>query len=113
RFKMSRAFSLLQETQGEGGEPVVTKAKWNHLVKLIKPKISIAHRELLWSVLDDQNKGHIGKFAFVQLADLLSIQVITVKSKPHPIQTCFPSMYNSSVSRFIRYVVHHRYMDFH
>uniref|UniRef100_A0A672T8I1 Two pore segment channel 3 n=1 Tax=Sinocyclocheilus grahami TaxID=75366 RepID=A0A672T8I1_SINGR len=108
RFKMCRAFSLLQETWGEGGEPVVTQAKWNHLIKLVKPNISIAHQELLWSVLDDQNKGHIGKFAFVQLADLLSIQVITVKSQPHPIQICFPSMYSSSVSRFIRYVVHHR-----
>uniref|UniRef100_A0A671T2Y1 Two pore calcium channel protein 1-like n=1 Tax=Sinocyclocheilus anshuiensis TaxID=1608454 RepID=A0A671T2Y1_9TELE len=108
RFKMCRAFSLLRETCGEGGEPVVTQAKWNHLVKLVKPNISIAHQELLWSVLDDQNKGHIGKFAFVQLADLLSIQVITVKSQPHPIQICFPSMYNSSVSRFIRNVVHHR-----
>uniref|UniRef100_A0A671NRY4 Two pore calcium channel protein 1-like n=1 Tax=Sinocyclocheilus anshuiensis TaxID=1608454 RepID=A0A671NRY4_9TELE len=108
RFKMCRAFSLLQEARGEGGEPVVTQAKWNHLVKLVKPNISISHRELLWSVLDDQNKGHIGKFAFVQLADLLSIQVITVKSQPHPIQICFPSMYNSPVSRFIRYVVHQR-----
>uniref|UniRef100_A0A8C1GYV5 Two pore segment channel 3 n=1 Tax=Cyprinus carpio TaxID=7962 RepID=A0A8C1GYV5_CYPCA len=97
RFKMCRAFSLLQEARGEGGEPVVTQAKWNHLVKLIKPNISIAHRELLWR-----------KFAFVQLADLLSIQVITVKSQPHPIHICFPSMYNSPVSRFIRYVVHHR-----
>uniref|UniRef100_A0A8C1XH23 Two pore segment channel 3 n=1 Tax=Cyprinus carpio TaxID=7962 RepID=A0A8C1XH23_CYPCA len=108
RLKMCRAFSLLQETRGEGGEPVVTQAKWNHLVKLVKPNISIAHRELLWSVLDDQNKGHIGKIAFVQLADLLSIQVITVKSQPHPIQICFPSVYNSSVSRFIRYMVRTR-----
>uniref|UniRef100_A0A8C2E3T8 Two pore calcium channel protein 1-like n=1 Tax=Cyprinus carpio TaxID=7962 RepID=A0A8C2E3T8_CYPCA len=108
RSKMCRAFSLLQETRGEGGEPVVTQAKWNHLVKLVKPNISIAHRELLWSVLDDQNKGHIGKIAFVQLADLLSIQVITVKSQPHPIQICFPSVYNSSVSRFIRYMVRTR-----
>uniref|UniRef100_A0A672MGT7 Two pore calcium channel protein 1-like n=1 Tax=Sinocyclocheilus grahami TaxID=75366 RepID=A0A672MGT7_SINGR len=108
RFKMCRAFSLLHEARGEGGEPVVTQTKWNHLVKLVKPNINIAHRELLWSVLDDQNKGHIGKFAFVQLADLLSIQVITVKSQPHPIQICFPSMYNSPVSRFIRYVVHQR-----
>uniref|UniRef100_A0A671NRX9 Two pore calcium channel protein 1-like n=1 Tax=Sinocyclocheilus anshuiensis TaxID=1608454 RepID=A0A671NRX9_9TELE len=112
RFKMCRAFSLLQEARGEGGEPVVTQAKWNHLVKLVKPNISISHRELLWSVLDDQNKGHIGKFAFVQLADLLSIQVITVKSQPHPIQICFPSMYNSPVSRFIRYVVHQRHSLF-
>ncbi|XP_077059789.1 two pore calcium channel protein 1-like [Siphateles boraxobius] len=108
RYKMCRAFSLLQEPRGEGGEPVVAQAKWNLLVKLAKPKISIAHRELLWSVLDDQNKGHIGKFAFVQLADLLSIQVITVKSQAHPIQICFPSLYNSSASRFIRHMVHHR-----
>ncbi|KAK7127619.1 hypothetical protein R3I93_020260 [Phoxinus phoxinus] len=108
RYKMCRAFSLLQETRGEGGEPVVTQAKWNLLVKLAKPKISIAHRELLWNVLDDQNKGHIGKIAFVQLADLLSIQVITVKSQAHPIQICFPSLYNSSASRFIRHMVHHR-----
>lgn len=64
RYKMCRAFSVLQETRGEGGEPVVTQAKWNHLVKLVKPNISIAYRELLWSVLDDQNKGHIGQTGF-------------------------------------------------
>ncbi|XP_051528012.1 two pore calcium channel protein 1-like [Myxocyprinus asiaticus] len=108
RFKMCRAFSVLQETLGDGGEPVVTQPKWNHLVKLVKPNISDAHRELLWSVLDDQNKGHIGKLAFVQLADLLSIQVITVRSQTHPMQICFPSVYNSSASRFIRCMVRHR-----
>nr|XP_055039515.1 two pore segment channel 3 [Misgurnus anguillicaudatus] len=108
RFKMCRAFSVLQEPCGEGGESVVTQAKWNHLVKLVKPKISTGHRELLWSVLDDQKKGHIGKLAFVQLADLLSIEVITVRSQTHPLQICFPSLYNSSASRFIRYMVRHR-----
>jgi len=64
RYKMCRAFSLLQETRGEGGEPVMSQARWNLLVKLAKPKMSIAHRELLWSVLDDQNKGHIGQIGF-------------------------------------------------
>lgn len=108
RFKMCRAFSVLQEPCGEGGESVVTQTKWNHLVKLVKPNISTGHRELLWSVLDDQKKGYIGKLAFVQLADLLSIEVITVRSQTHPLQICFPSLYNSSASRFIRYMVHHR-----
>lgn len=61
RFKMCRAFSLLQEPRGEGGDPVVSQAKWNLLVKLVKPNISIAHRELLWSILDDLKKGHIGQ----------------------------------------------------
>ncbi|XP_051531506.1 uncharacterized protein LOC127427756 [Myxocyprinus asiaticus] len=109
RLKMCRAFSVLQETRGDGGEPVVTQAKWNHLVKLVKLNISNAHRELLWSVLDNQNKGHIGKLAFVHLTDLLSIQVISVRSQKHPVQVCFPSLYDSSASRIIRHMVHHRY----
>ncbi|XP_056590898.1 two pore segment channel 3 [Triplophysa dalaica] len=108
RFKMCRAFSVLQEARGEGGEPVVSQAKWNLLVKLVKPNISIAHRELLWSVLDDQKKGHIGKLAFVQSCDLLSIQVITVRSQAHPLLNCFPFLYNSAASRFIRHMVRHR-----
>lgn len=57
---MVRAFALLQEQRQEGGEPVVSQASWNQLVRLVQPDISNAHRELLWSVSDDQNQGCIG-----------------------------------------------------
>lgn len=60
RHKMVRAFAVLQEQREEGGEPVVTQANWNQLVRLVQPDISSAHRELLWSVSDDKNQGHIG-----------------------------------------------------
>ncbi|XP_067115529.1 two pore segment channel 3 [Osmerus mordax] len=107
RHKMVRAFGQLQERQGEE-EPVVTQACWNQLVRLVQPDISNAHRELLWNVCDDGNQGCIGKVMFVQLADLLNIQVITVKSRPHPLETWLPSLYLSSPSRLLLRMVQHR-----
>ncbi|XP_021423934.2 two pore segment channel 3 [Oncorhynchus mykiss] len=107
RHKMVRAFGVLQERKGEE-EPVVSQACWNQLVRLVQPDISNAHRELLWSVSDDNNKGCIGKVAFVQLADLLNIQVIMMKSRPHPLKTWLPSLYLSSPSRLVCRMVQHK-----
>ncbi|KAJ8366122.1 hypothetical protein SKAU_G00149530 [Synaphobranchus kaupii] len=106
RYKMGRAFRLLQEPLGE--ESVVTHARWNQLVRLVQPDLSSAHRELLWSVSDTEKKGRIGKPAFILLPDLLNIQVITVKSRPHPLQTCQPGLYNSTASQFICRMVKHK-----
>ncbi|KAM3865216.1 two pore segment channel 3 [Diretmus argenteus] len=108
RHKMVRAFAVLQERKEEGAEPVVPQASWNQLVRLVQPDIRNAHRELLWSVSDDQNQGSIGKVAFVQLADLLNIQVITLKSRPHPLQTLYPTLYLSTPSRLLCRLVQHR-----
>ncbi|KAF3852624.1 hypothetical protein F7725_005979 [Dissostichus mawsoni] len=100
RHKMVRAFAVLQD-QREGREPVVNQANWNQLVRLVQPDVSNAHRELLWSVCDNNNQGYIGKVAFVQLADLLNIEVITLKSRPHPLQSLCPSLYQSAPSRLL------------
>ncbi|XP_036420198.1 two pore segment channel 3 isoform X2 [Colossoma macropomum] len=109
RQKLCRAFSLLQESVGGAGrEPVVSQNHWTELVKRVQPNISSAHRELLWSVLDHNNTGHIGKQAFVQLADLLNIQVITLKSRPHPLQLWIPAVYDCTVSTLVRRIVQHR-----
>lgn len=108
RHKMVRAFVVLQEQKEGSGEPVVTQANWNQLVRLVRPNISNAHRELLWSVSDDKNQGSIGKVAFVQLADLLNIEVITLKSRPHPLHSLCPTLYQSSPSRLLCRLVQHR-----
>uniref|UniRef100_A0A671VP15 Two pore segment channel 3 n=1 Tax=Sparus aurata TaxID=8175 RepID=A0A671VP15_SPAAU len=105
RHKMVRAFAVLQEQREEGGEPVVSQANWNQLVRLVQPDLSNAHRELLWSVSDDTNQG---KVAFVQLADLLNIEVITLKSRPHPLQGVCPAFYLSAPSRLLCQLVQHR-----
>ncbi|TNM85617.1 hypothetical protein fugu_007888 [Takifugu bimaculatus] len=108
RHKMVRAFAVLQERRKDTEEQVVSQANWNHLVRLVQPDIRNAHRELLWSVLDPQNQGCIGKVAFVQLADLLNIEVITLKSRPHPLRFIFPTLYLSVPSRLICRLVRHR-----
>uniref|UniRef100_A0A3P8TPK1 Two pore segment channel 3 n=1 Tax=Amphiprion percula TaxID=161767 RepID=A0A3P8TPK1_AMPPE len=108
RHKMVRAFAVLQEQKEEGGDPVVSQASWNQVVHLVQPDISNAHRELLWSVCDDKNQGAIGKVAFVQLADLLNIEVITIKSRPHPLNSLCPAFYQSAPSRLLCRMVQHR-----
>ncbi|XP_051237237.1 two pore segment channel 3 isoform X2 [Dicentrarchus labrax] len=108
RHKMARAFAVLQEHREEGGQPVVSQANWNQMVRLVQPDISNAHRELLWSVADDKNQGYIGKVAFVQLVDLLNIEVITLKSRPHPLQSACPALYLSAPSRLLCRLVQHR-----
>lgn len=60
---MVRAFALLQERREEAAEPVVNRADWKQLVRLVQPGVSDAHRELLWSVCDHQNRGFIGESA--------------------------------------------------
>ncbi|XP_071361061.1 two pore segment channel 3 isoform X2 [Trachinotus anak] len=108
RHKMVRAFAVLQEQREEGAEPVVIQANWNQVVRLVHPHMSNAHRELLWRVSDDKNQGAIGKVAFVQLADLLNIEVITLKSRPHPLHSLCPAFYLSAPSRLLCQMVQHR-----
>ncbi|XP_024146035.1 two pore segment channel 3 isoform X2 [Oryzias melastigma] len=108
RHKMVRAFAVLQEQREEGGPPVVTRNNWNQLIQLVQPNLSSARRQLVWSVCDDKNQGFLDKVAFIQLADLLNIEVITVKPRPHPFQNLLPNFYQSAPSRFVCKVVQHR-----
>lgn len=48
------------------------------------------------------------KKSFVQLADLLNIQVITLKIRSHPLGQWMPRVYQSAASRFLRSMVRHR-----
>lgn len=50
-----------------------------------------------------------GKLAFIQLADLLNIEVITLKSRPHPLQSFCPAFYLSAPSRLVCRLVQHRW----
>ncbi|XP_061687172.1 two pore segment channel 3 [Syngnathoides biaculeatus] len=110
RRKMARAFAVLRELPEDGGrgEPLVGRASWTRLVRSVRPDISRAHTELLWSVSDDDNRGAIDERSFVQLADLLNIEVITLKSRPHPLDRLCPAFYRSAPSRLVRRSVRHR-----
>ncbi|XP_077638128.1 mitotic checkpoint serine/threonine-protein kinase BUB1 [Lonchura striata] len=106
RRKMIEAFNLLKEEEGE--QFVVREARWKQLVKLVAPDTSNSHRELLLRISDDEQKGFIDKKSFVQLADLLNIQVVTLKIRQHPLARWAPAMYGSAPSWLLRRVVRHR-----
>ncbi|XP_039594304.1 two pore segment channel 3 [Polypterus senegalus] len=106
RYKMVKAFEILKVPMGN--EYVIMQSDWNQLVRMVDPSISSSHRELLWSVSDDSRNGYIGKFAFIQLSDLLNIKVITLKSRVHPLKMCLPRLYSSAASRVIRHAVQHK-----
>ncbi|XP_041877014.1 two pore calcium channel protein 1-like isoform X9 [Corvus kubaryi] len=123
RRKMIEAFNLLKEKEGE--QFVVREARWKQLVKLVAPDTSSSHRELLLRISDDEQKGFVGtvylpwdqadpwhsaadKKSFVQLADLLNIQVVTLKIRRHPLARWVPALYGSAPSRLLRSVLRHR-----
>ncbi|CAM9131385.1 unnamed protein product [Lampetra planeri] len=49
-----------------------------------------------------------GQRSFLQLADLLNIEVITLKSRPHPLSNLCPALYLSAPSRLVCHLVKHR-----
>ncbi|XP_072356176.1 two pore segment channel 3 isoform X1 [Scyliorhinus torazame] len=104
--KMIEAFDILKVKNGT--EFVVLDSHWRQLVKLVAPEIPSSHRELLWRVSDEEQKGFVGRECFIRLADLLNIQVIQMKERVHPLENCMPNMYNSAVSQVIRRMVKHQ-----
>ncbi|XP_061481533.1 two pore calcium channel protein 1-like isoform X2 [Rhineura floridana] len=106
RRKMIEAFNLLKVK--EEAEFVVQEDRWKRLVKLVAPDISTSHRELLLRISDEEQKGYVDKKSFVRLADLLNIQVVTVKLHSHPLDIWFPHVYNSAPSLFLRSMVRHK-----
>ncbi|XP_053239446.1 two pore calcium channel protein 1-like isoform X5 [Podarcis raffonei] len=106
RRKMIEAFNLLKVK--EEAEFVVRDDRWKRLVKLVAPDISTSHRELLLRICDEEQKGFVDKKSFVRLADLLNIQVITMKLHSHPLEVWIPHVYNSAPSLLLRKMVQHK-----
>ncbi|XP_072490786.1 two pore channel protein 2-like [Notamacropus eugenii] len=106
RHKMVKAFNILKARNGT--EFVVKEAQWKQLVKIVAPDISNSHRELLLRISDEEQRGYVDKKCFLRLADLLNIQVITIKFKRHPLEIWMPHMYKSSGSLFVQKIVQHR-----
>ncbi|KAG8550314.1 hypothetical protein GDO81_026646 [Engystomops pustulosus] len=106
RRKMVEAFNTLKIQ--EGSEFVISEPTWLKLVKMVAPDISNSHRELLLRVSKEDSQRYVGKDAFIRLADLLNIRVITMKARMHPLECWMPHLYRCAVSRFIRRVVLHK-----
>ncbi|XP_045740485.1 uncharacterized protein LOC123851042 isoform X1 [Mirounga angustirostris] len=106
RHKMIEAFNILKVKAGT--EFVVTEARWKRLARIVMPRISSPHLELLLRVSDEGQKGHVDKMNFLRLADLLNIQVVTINIKRHPLEEWMPRVYQSSASLLVQRMVRHR-----
>ncbi|XP_058021069.1 two pore calcium channel protein 1-like isoform X2 [Ahaetulla prasina] len=106
RHKMIEAFNLLKVKERD--EFVIQQEQWKSLVKMVAPHISASHRELLLRISDEDQKGYVDKKSFVRLADLLNIEVITLKARIHPLDIWFPQVYNSTPSLVLRSMIQHR-----
>lgn len=73
RRNMVQAFRLLQEPCGD--EPVVKRETWKRLVRAVQPGVSAVHRELLWNVSDEHNRGYIGQSG---LFLLLAVELVSL-----------------------------------
>ncbi|KAM9584811.1 LOW QUALITY PROTEIN: two pore channel protein 2-like [Trichechus inunguis] len=106
RHKMIKAFNILKVKVGT--EFVVKEAEWKRLAKVMAPDISSSHLELLLKISDEGQEGHVDKVNFLRLADLLSIQAVTINIKRHPLEGWMPRVYTSPLSLFIQEMVQHR-----
>eukprot|EP00058_Branchiostoma_floridae_P009154 XP_002594642.1 hypothetical protein BRAFLDRAFT_217471 [Branchiostoma floridae] len=119
RVKLERAFNELKEEVG--GKSVVTEKTWYVLMKEVLPNKTQVYYSLLWLVLDKDANGYIGEEIyhpctnqkmFLQVADLLNVEVSEIRNQKHLIEKYWPHVYNSSVSIAVRQVVMHKFFRY-
>ncbi|CAJ0953434.1 unnamed protein product, partial [Ranitomeya imitator] len=97
--------------------PVLVEGELEYIVeKILDSRVSRRKLHLSFVLLEAlRRKGctavplvRHGKEAFIRLADLLNIRVITMKARMHPFECWMPHLYRSAASRFIRRVVLHK-----
>ncbi|KAG1662877.1 Two pore calcium channel protein 1 [Nymphon striatum] len=103
RKSLSTAFDILKVNQE--GHYILPFKRFNALLKEIPPVRSLTMKHILWFVLDGDGDFQIGKADFMKLADLLNVNVSEVQDRKPFSETCFPTLFYSRISTFIRYIV--------
>ncbi|RDD46419.1 Two pore calcium channel protein 1 [Trichoplax sp. H2] len=67
---------------------------------------------LLWEILDKDDKGYIGLDNFLQVAELLNVEILEVKDQVHYLQRRFPRFYGSKYSVILRKIVLHKFFRY-
>ncbi|XP_059167461.1 two pore calcium channel protein 1-like [Physella acuta] len=106
RQKLAKAFDLIKVKRGS--EDVVTHSRWKQLASVILPGKSDTLIDLLMKILDQDNNNVLNKKDFLNLSDLLQVQLTEVKDRLTLLEKHFPSVYNHRVSEYFKYVVRHR-----
>ncbi|KAH9504032.1 hypothetical protein Btru_067570 [Bulinus truncatus] len=78
RKRLAKAFDLIKVKRRN--EEVVTHSRWRQLISIILPGRSETRTDLLMKILDQDNANVLSKKNFLNLADLLHVQLTEVMS---------------------------------
>ncbi|XP_055957374.1 two pore calcium channel protein 1 isoform X1 [Patella vulgata] len=106
RRKLNRAFEILKDKVGS--QYVITQETWNRLMKKILPTKSQQQLDLLLRILDSDGENVLKKTQFINLSDLLHVELSEVTDRQTFLEHKIPSIYNHKVSKAIRWVVRTR-----
>ncbi|XP_076441597.1 uncharacterized protein LOC143280798 [Babylonia areolata] len=110
RQKLAQAFNILKVDRN--GRGTVTRNRWVQLMEVVVPSKSAAQVDLLMQVLDINGDTFIYKEEFMNLADLLHVELSEVKDRQTFLERRFPNVYNSASSYYIKQIVRHRYFRY-
>ncbi|KAH3844389.1 uncharacterized protein LOC127873579 [Dreissena polymorpha] len=101
--KLGQAFDVIKVNHE--GEDMVTYRTWKRLMNLVQPNLSNNQIDLLMLILNTKRSGHIGRREFMNVADLLNVQISEVSDRITWLEKTFPRLYLSVPSEFIRTIV--------
>lgn len=104
--KLDRVFDLLRQPAG------VSRTSWAALLRLVRPKNSSKLNDVLFDVLREHRKTHIGRRQFLRAADLLNLSIREVRLQRPNCRTCDAKFYESRPSRILRRVVRHPFFGY-
>ncbi|XP_070181099.1 two pore calcium channel protein 1-like [Littorina saxatilis] len=106
RKLLVRAFDILKVEIN--GRETVTPNRWTQLMGVIMPTKSAAQIDLLMQVLDINGDTFIYKEDFLNLSDLLHVELTEVKDRQSMLEKVMPAVFNSPVSNFVKMIVRHK-----
>ncbi|XP_041352429.1 two pore calcium channel protein 1-like [Gigantopelta aegis] len=110
RRRLASAFDILKVKRQN--HYVVTHHRWCQFMKKVLPGKSMTQIELLMRVLDRDGHNCISKQDFLNLADLLNVELTEITDRQTILEKTFPRMYNSKYSKCTQRIVRHRFFRY-
>ncbi|KAL8589847.1 hypothetical protein ACOMHN_020850 [Nucella lapillus] len=110
RRKMAEAFDLIKVYHD--GKAMVTRNRWFQLMAVVTPSKSTAQADLLMQILDINGDRFIYKPEFMNLADLLHVELTEVNDRQTFLEKRMPHIYNSATSHYVKLIVRHKFFRY-
>ncbi|KAK7476229.1 hypothetical protein BaRGS_00032505 [Batillaria attramentaria] len=106
RQKLIKAFGIVKVDMN--GKEAVTPNRWKQLMSVVLPTKSAEQIDLLNKVLDTNGDSYIYRAEFLNLSDLLHVELTEVKDRQTLLEKLMPTIYRSTCSNFLQMIVRHK-----